>query len=58
MLPSAVRGTRLPTSTSSTYLHVAGITCMTPQAPAGDVTFGWFPDSIQASARTMLGRTP
>jgi hypothetical protein len=58
MLPPAECGIRFPTSTRSTKRCVAGITCITPLAPAEETTFGWFPDSIQASARTRLGLTP
>lgn len=43
--------------TVSTKRQVAGVTCMTPQAPTGETTCGWFPDSIQARARTRLAPT-
>ena len=34
------------------------MTCITPRAPTGETTPGWYPDSIHASARTRSGETP
>ena len=56
--PSPVFGTERPSSTVSTNAHVAGITCIGPHAPTGDVTFVWNPDSCHASARARLTGMP
>ena len=56
-LPSAVRATGWPIR-PSTYFQVAGITCITPQAPTFDTTPGWNPDSCQAIARARCTSTP
>ena len=56
--PSVVRATGKPIRTLVTKSHVAGVTCITPQAPTEETICGWKPDAIQASARARLGSTP
>ena len=58
MPPRAERRKSFPASTFSTNRQVAGITCITPQAPVDEVTFQWKPDSIHATARTSRTLTP
>jgi hypothetical protein len=38
--------------------RVAGMTCMTPRAPALETACGWCPDSTHASDRTSSGEIP